>query len=327
MARRKSRWGFWVAIGVLIFLLLGSWLLNLGLMAAFFGSEVESDLGPIDAAPSFDEIWSSGYGDVKVVRLKLSGLIMRGTGEKLFGVASDPVETLLRQIRCAEEDEAVQAILLEVDSPGGAVTPSDEIYEALRRFRASKEGRRVVVHIRDLGASGAYYVAMAADYLMAEPTAIVGSVGVIMQSLNMKGLSDKVGLSAVTIKSGKNKDLLNPFEEVNPNQVALLQEVVDGMQDRFAGLVVEARGLESRALLDGRIFLADAALQAGLIDGVGYMDEALAKMAELIEVNDLYVVRYEQKMDIWDAFLRVRVPSLSVNSFLSGPRFLYLWRP
>ena len=327
MARRKSRWGFWVAIGVLTFLLLGSWLLNLGLMAAFFGSGVESDLGPIDAAPSFDEIWSSGYGDVKVVRLKLSGLIMRGTGEKLFGVASDPVETLLRQIRCAEEDEAVQAILLEVDSPGGAVTPSDEIYEALRRFRASKEGRRVVVHIRDLGASGAYYVAMAADYLMAEPTAIVGSVGVIMQSLNMKGLSDKVGLSAVTIKSGKNKDLLNPFEEVNPNQVALLQEVVDGMQDRFAGLVVEARGLESRALLDGRIFLADAALQAGLIDGVGYMDEALAKMAELIEVNDLYVVRYEQKLDIWDAFLRVRVPSLSVNSFLSGPRFLYLWRP
>ncbi|MFL2832250.1 MAG: signal peptide peptidase SppA [Coraliomargaritaceae bacterium] len=327
MARRKSRWGFWVAIGVLTFLLMGSWLLNLGLMAAFFGSEVESDLGPIDAEPSFDEIWSSGYGDVKVVRLKLSGLIMRGAEEKLFGLNSDPVETLLRQIRCAEEDKAVQAILLEVDSPGGAVTPSDEIYEALRRFRTSKEGRCVVVHIRGLGASGAYYVAMAADYLMAEPTAVVGSVGVIMQSLNMKGLSDKIGLSAVTIKSGKNKDLLNPFEEVNPNQVALLQEVVDGMQNRFAGLVVEARGLESRALLDGRIFLAEAALQAGLIDGVGYMDEALAKMAELIEVNDLYVVRYEQKLDIWDAFLRVRVPSLSANSFLSGPRFFYLWRP
>ena len=200
------------------------------------------------------EIWSSGYGDVKVVRLELSGLIMRGAEEKLFGVATDPVETLLRQIRCATEDEAVRAILLEVDSPGGAVTPSDEIYEALRRFRASEEGRFVVVHVRDVGASGAYYVAMAADYLMAEPTAIVGSVGVIMQSLNMKGLSDKIGLSAVTIKSGENKDLLNPFEEVNTNQVALLQEVVDGMQDRFAELVVEARGLEDRALLDGRIF-------------------------------------------------------------------------
>ena len=327
MARRKSRWGFWVAIWVLTFLLVGSWLVNLGLMVSLFGSDVGSDLGPVDEEPLFEEIWSSGDGDVKVVRLELSGLIMRGAEEKLFGVATDPVETLLRQIRCATKDEAVRSILLEVDSPGGAVTPSDEIYEALRRFRASEEGRFVVVHIRDVGASGAYYVAMAADYLMAEPTAIVGSVGVIMQSLNMKGLSDKIGLSAVTIKSGENKDLLNPFEEVNTNQVALLQEVVDGMQDRFAGLVVEARGLESRALLDGRIFLAEAALQAGLIDGVGYLDQALAKVAELMEVDDLYVVRYEQKRDIWDAFLRARVPSLSANSFLGGPRFLYLWRP
>ena len=327
MARRKSRWGFWVAIWVLTFLLLGSWLMNLGLMVSFFGSDVGSDVGPVDAEPLFGEIWSSGYGDVKVVRLELSGLIMRGAEEKWFGVAADPVEKLLRQIRCATEDEAVRAILLEVDSPGGAVTPSDEIYEALRRFRASEEGRFLVVHIRDVGASGAYYVAMAADYLMAEPTAIVGSVGVIMQSLNMKGLSDKIGLSAVTIKSGENKDLLNPFEEVNTNQVSLLQEVVDGMQDRFAGLVVEARGLENRALLDGRIFLAEAALQAGLIDGVGYLDQALAKVAELLEVNDLYVVRYEQKRDIWDAFLSAQMPSLSANSFLGGPRFFYLWRP
>ena len=148
-----------------------------------------------------------------------------------------------------------------------------------------------------------------------------------MQSLNMKVLSDKIGLSAVTIKSGENKDLLNPFEKVNTNQVALLQEVVDGMQDRFARLVVDTRGLENRTLLDGRIFLADAALQAGLIDGVGYLDQALTKLAELIKVDDLYVVRYEQKRDIWDAFLSARVPSFSANSFMGGPRLLYLWRP
>ena len=327
MARRKSRWGFWVAIWVLTFLLLGSWLANLGLMVSFFGSGVGPEVGPVDAEPSLGEIWSSGYGEVKVVRMKLSGLIMRGEEEKLFGMSADPVETLLRQIRCAEKDEEVRAILLEIDSPGGAVTPSDEIYEALRRFRASEEGRFIVVHIRDVGASGAYYVAMAADYLMAEPTAIVGSVGVIMQSLNMKVLSDKIGLSAVTIKSGANKDLLNPFEEVNTNQVTLLQGVVDGMQDRFARLVVDTRGLEDRTLLDGRIFLADDALKAGLIDGIGYLDQALAKLAELIKVDDLYVVRYEQKRDIWDAFLNARVPSFSANSLIGGPRLLYLWRP
>jgi protease-4 len=254
-------------------------------------------------------------------------MIIRGVEDSLFDLTPDPVETLLRQIRCASEDEEVRAILLVVDSPGGAVTPSDELYEALRRFRASKEGRRVLVHIRDVGASGAYYVAMAADYLMAEPTSIVGSVGVIMQSLNVKGLSDKVGLSAVTIKSGENKDLLNPFEEVNTNQVALLQEVVDGMQDRFAGLVMKARGLESRALLDGRIFLADAALRAGLIDEVGYIDQALVKLAELVDEDDLYVVRYKERVDLVNAFLSARVPSLSAMPLVEGPRFLYLWRP
>ena len=176
-----------------------------------------------------------------------------------------------------------------------------------------------MVHIRDVGASGAYYVAMAADYLMAEPTAIVGSVGVIMQSLNMKVLSDKIGLSSVTIKSGENKDLLNPFEEVNTNQVALLQEVVDGMQDRFAGLVVEARELENRVLLDGRIFLADAALQAGLIDGRGYLDQALTKLTELIKVDDLCCVMSRS----WISGILFPGASLSANSFLGG-QFLSL---
>lgn len=327
MTRRKSRWGLWVAIWVLTFLLVGSWVVNVGMVAVLFGPEGDSDSGPVDEAPFFEEVWSSGYGDVKVVRLDLSGMIIRGVEDSLFDLTPDPVETLLRQIRCASEDEEVRAILLVVDSPGGAVTPSDELYEALRRFRASKEGRRVLVHIRDVGASGAYYVAMAADYLMAEPTSIVGSVGVIMQSLNVKGLSDKVGLSAVTIKSGENKDLLNPFEEVNTNQVALLQEVVDGMQDRFAGLVMKARGLESRALLDGRIFLADAAWRAGLIDEVGYIDQALVKLAELVDEDDLYVVRYKEKVDIVSAFLSARVPSLSAMPLVEGPRFLYLWRP
>jgi protease-4 len=114
---------------------------------------------------------------------------------------------------------------------------------------------------------------------------------------------------------------------VNTNQVALLQEVVDGMQDRFAGLVMKARGLESRALLDGRIFLADAALRAGLIDEVGYIDQALVKLAELVDEDDLYVVRYKERVDLVNAFLSARVPSLSAMPLVEGPRFLYLWRP
>ena len=328
MGKRRSRRGYWIAIWVLAFLLVGSWLTNMGLMAVLMGggSQVVEEY-PVDEEPYFDEVWSSGYGDAKVVRLALNGVIMRGEQERLFGVSPDPVALLLRQIRCATEDDEVAAILLEVDSPGGGVTASDEIYEALRRFRASEVGRRVVVHVRDVGASGAYYVAMAADYVMAEPTSIVGSVGVIMQTLNMKGLGDKLGLEAVTIASGENKDLLNPFEEVDTNQVALLQGVVDAMQDRFAGLVMAARDLESRALLDGRIFVAGDALEAGLIDGIGYEDAALDELARQLDVEALYVVRYEEQLDVWESLLRARGPSVSVAPWRAGPRFLYIWRP
>ncbi|MCK4563430.1 MAG: S49 family peptidase, partial [Verrucomicrobia bacterium] len=188
MGNNGSKVGFWVAIAILAMLLFGSFITNVGLTAALFsGSEGSDNDYPVDEEPSFDEIWSYGYGDTKVVRIDLVGVIMRGGRDRLFGYEPDMVEAALDQIRAATLDTEVKAILLEVDSPGGGVTPSDEIYAALRQFKAKDEERLIMVFIRDLGASGAYYAAMAGDYIMAEPTAIVGSVGVIMQTLNMKG--------------------------------------------------------------------------------------------------------------------------------------------
>jgi protease-4 len=250
MPNNGSKVGCWIAIGILSLLLFGSFLTNIGLTAALFsGSAVSGRDVPVDAEPSYEEIWSEGYGETKVVRIALTGVIMRGQRERLFGYEPDMVEMILGQIRAATIDEEVKAIILEVDSPGGAVTPSDEIYAALEHFKQKDEERVIMVFVRDLGASGAYYAAMAGDFIMAEPTAIVGSVGVIMQALNMKGLGDKIGLSSVTIASGENKDMLNPFEEVNPQHVAMLQQLVDGMQERFASIVEKSRGLESREML------------------------------------------------------------------------------
>jgi protease IV len=328
MANNGSKVGCWIAIAILVLMLFGSFLANLGLVAALFaGSPANVADYPVDAEPSFDEVWSYGYGEEKVVRIGLSGVILRGRRERLLGYEPDMVESILTQILAARLDPSVRAILLEVDSPGGAVTPSDEIYTALKQFKQSGEDRIVMVFIRDLGASGAYYAAMAGDYILAEPTAIVGSVGVIMQTFNMKELGDKIGLKSVTIASGANKDMLNPLKEVDPEHMEMLQGLVDEMQDRFASIVMESRGLENRALLDGRVFTAESALQRGLIDGVGYWLDAVEKLKQLTGEEDLYIVRYAEKRGFLDAFLNARTPQLPDFSALQAPRFLYLWKP
>lgn len=325
---RISKTGYWIAIGLLALTLFLSVMINFGMMAMLTSgsARVENDY-PVDQEPDFEEVWSYGRGDAKVVRIDLSGVIMRGRRERLLGRDPDMVESILAQVRAAENDSTVRAIVLEVDSPGGAVTPSDEIYTALQRFKKSAEGRKVLVFIRDLGASGAYYAAMAGDYIMAEPTAIVGSVGVIMQTYNLKELGDKIGLKSVTIASGENKDMLNPFKEVNPQHVEMLQSLVNDMQDRFASIVTASRGLESRELLDGRVFTADNALANKLIDGVGYWTDAVEQLKDMLGGKDLYMVRYTEKKGFFDSLMGAQSPRLPSLTDAESPRLLYQWKP
>lgn len=328
MGENGSKVGYWIAIAVLALLLFGSFLANVGLTAALFsGPSARGDEYPVDQMPEFDEVWSHGYGETKVARIELAGVIMRGKRERLFGYEPDMVESILAQIRAATIDQDIRAILLEVDSPGGAVTPSDEIYTALQSFKRYDDERVVMVLIRGLGASGAYYAAMAGDYIMAEPTAIVGSVGVIMQTLNFKALGDKIGLSSVTIASGDNKDMLNPLEEVDPQHVAMLQELIDGMQERFASIVVNARDLDSRELLDGRVFSAAQAEEENLIDGIGYLQDAIDHLRVLLGVEDLRLIRYQEELGFFEMFMAAKMPQLPDFSAMQSPRFLYLWNP
>lgn len=316
---RKNR-KLWTAIVLLSLALLG--------MILSRCKQIEPDY-PRDEAPKLDETWSFGSGDVKVVRIPLDGEIMRSEEGGLFSARSDMVASILAQVRAAERDPDMRAIILEVNSPGGGVTPSDEIYNALRKFRESRPDRRIVVFIRDLGASGAYYASMAGDCIIAEPTAVVGSIGVIMQSMNFQGLSEKVGITDVTIKSGANKDMLNPFRAVDTNQVALLQILIDTMQNRFRGIVAESRKLDPAApdLFDGRIFSASDALDKGLIDEIGYWNDALARTAQLLDTGALHVVRYEPQRTFFEQLVDGKTSIALPNLKLHSPQFLYLWKP
>ncbi len=316
--RRKNR-KLWIAIILLSLTLLG--------MLFSRCKPIEPDY-PRDEAPKLDETWSFGSGEVKVVRIPLDGVIMRSDERGLFNARSDMVESILTQVRVAEHDPDMRAIILEVNSPGGGVTPSDEIYNALREFRESRPDRRIVIFIRDLGASGAYYASMAGDCIIAEPTAVVGSIGVIMQSINLQGLSEKIGIKDVTIKSGANKDMLNPFEPINTNQVALLQTLIDTMQSRFRGIVANARNLDPATpdLFDGRIFSASDALDKGLIDEIGYWDDVLARTAQLLDTGDLRVVRYKPQRTFFEQIIDGKNPITLPNLKLHSPQFLYLWK-
>ncbi|AKJ65482.1 signal peptide peptidase SppA [Kiritimatiella glycovorans] len=327
--RGKSTLGLWITVAMLAFFLLMSGAVNLGLLAGMSagGGESLTAKYPVDQEPRLRERWSYGYGETKVARIPLMGPIMRGGQGGLFEAAG-MVESVLAQIRTAQNDGDVEAIILEVDSPGGAVTASDELYMALRRFRESTPERKVVIFVRDMAASGAYYVAMAGDRLIAEPTSIVGSVGVLFQSLNVRGLSEKIGVEDVTITSGRHKDLLNPFREVQEEDVEILQKLVDDAYRRFAGIVMEARGFENLDLLDGRVFPARTAKENGLIDEIGYWEHAVNAAAGLLGAEELYVVRYEMPRGLAALFGRME-SRLGIDRLarISSPRLYYLWNP
>ena len=325
-------WPLWTIILLLVATLGISLAINLTAVGVLSGSPKtdESEYGE-DEFPQFSEVHSYGAGTTKVVRIWFTGILTRELDGGWLGTL-DPVEDCLRQIRAARQDDDVAAILLEVDSPGGEVTAADEIHRELTLFKESRQDRKLVVLVHDLAASGGYYISVPADRIVAQPTALIGSIGVIMQTLNIQGLSEKIGVTDTTIKSGKNKDLLNPFHPVDPEQIALLQESIDAMYDRFLDLVAKGRSLKKsdlKPLADGRIFTADEALKHKLIDSIGYWDEAFDETCDLLGVDDLHVVTYESKKSFLDELLGVHTPLPSLKSLLSAastPRRLFLWQ-
>jgi protease-4 len=336
MQRRRNSAAPWIVAGLLALALVACVVAGAGLMAGWAmtrpGSSHSSAHRAQDEFPSLREIWSYGEGDSKVVRIAVEGVIAREAGGGLFGMPVDKIEDILSQIRSAGDDDKVRGIILEVDSPGGAITPSDEIYDALLKFKEGSDGRRVVVFVRDLAASGGYYVSMAADWIVAEPTSVIGSIGVIIQSLNLKGLGEKLGIADTTIKSGANKDLLNPFVDLPPEQRALLQEMIDSMYEHFLAIVQASRKIDEetlRPLADGRIFIAEKAKDLNLIDEIGYWEDAMDAMAELLDVEGVKVIRYERQPRFieWLSSVEGRAPVADWLRDQARPRFLYLWSP
>ena len=191
-------------------------------------------------------------------------------------------------------------VVLAVDSPGGEVTASDVIYNAVRKVRDggfNAEKKPVVVYMGSLAASGGYYVACGGSYLMANETTLTGSIGVIIQTLNYRELFGKVGLESVTFKSGAFKDMLSGSRQMTQEEKDYVQKMVMETYAQFVGIVARERHLNEddlrKGLADGRIISGKDAKEANLINGLGYIEDAYAKAKELANVKDAVIIRYE----------------------------------
>ena len=247
-----------------------------------------------------DKKWICGKGgesDPEVICIQMRGVIEETLRAGLFADELSDYSRALREIHAATRDEDVRGIVLRLDTPGGTVTDSDVMADALRRFKAAGKDRFVLVLMGSMCCSGGYYVAAEADYVMANPTTLTGSIGVIMASFNAAELAKKVGLKSVVIASGENKALLDPMEPVNPAHVAILKRPVEQDYERFVSLVSRGRRLpvdEVKKIADGRVLSAKDAKALKLVDELGYVEDAWRKAAELAHAEKIRVYRYEE---------------------------------
>ena len=204
-------------------------------------------------------------------------------------------EDIIGELKKYRDDTGVAAVVLRVASPGGVVAPSQEIYEEVKKLSAIKP---VIVSMGSVAASGGYYVSCGADYIIANPGTTTGSIGVIIQMMNFEGAADFIGVEGIVIKSGDLKDVGNPFRTMTDKERRFLQEYVDSLQNQFLGVVMEGRKLEQEdveRISDGRILTGEQALELGLVDELGNLEDAIMKAAELVGIEGEPHVIYPPK--------------------------------
>lgn len=309
-------------VAILILLLAGAWLI--GNFLSNFADDQESE---DDTEESVLRPASERGGKIAVIDIR--GIILNAGGG--FSENADS-ETICRQIRKAAKDPLVRAIILNLNTPGGEVTASDDIYSAVLRAKKSKP---VIALMNSMAASGGYYAAAGCDWIIANRMTLTGSVGVIISSFDVKGLLDKIGVQADVYKSGKMKDLLSVTRGKTQEENALIQSLVDECYIEFvkivsAGRKIPVEKIRATEIGDGRVFHGARALELGLIDELGRMPEAVAKAEELAkcEPGSLKVVRYKRNNSLFNLLfsadaeashlLRVRLPGFAAPELQQG---------
>lgn len=303
-------------------------------------SVVSIDLSP--RIRPLEEQTVDGRGDAKILMLDLSGFLSDdlGSGGLSLGAPPPRVPLLVRvreELEKASEDRKLKAVVLKINSPGGTVTASDILYHELDDFRRRTKLPMVAV-MMDVAASGGYYVALAADTLVAHPTTVTGSIGVIMLTVNADGLLQKIGVTAAAIRSGPYKDMGSPLRALTPEERTIFQSVIDDLYGQFVAKVAERRKIPmetAKKLADGRIYTAQQALADKLVDRIGYIPDALDLARKAAGVREARIVVYQRPRDYRATYYAgskgetdFEIPFARLAAMVtSGPKFLYLWWP
>lgn len=289
-----KRWVAIIAAVVLLFVSIG-FRFTMNLASGILNDFADFDQDFIDEIVLED-------GDLmnRIAVLNLEGVI-QNTGESLLFDEAYNHESFLQSIQKAGEDETIKAILLKVNTPGGGVGETEDIYRELKHVQEKYE-KPIFVSMGTTAASGGYYAATPADKIFAEPSTLTGSIGVIMESINVSGLAEKYGIRFNTIKSGKHKDIMSQTREMTEEEHDILQSIIDEMYSDFVNVIVDGRQMsesEVRELGDGRVYTGRQAKENGLVDEVGTYDDALTALKDEYDLESATVIQYGTHLGIF----------------------------
>ena len=306
----------WIAV-LLLALLLASSLLNVILLLVI-AAEQADPTAPIEVYVSGDQ-----SSDAKIAILEVSGAIMPPYTERW-----------LKTIETIQEDEDVKGVILHIDSPGGLVADSHQIYHALNELR-EKTGKSIDVSMARIAASGGYYIAMGAGpegQIYAEPTTWTGSIGVILNRFDISELAEKIGVDSEPLVTGKFKDTLNPFREITEDERELWAEILDDAFGQFKQVIVDGReNLDAEKVAElatGQVYTSRQAEENGLIDEIGFRDDAIAGLSKKLGLDDPQVVTYQHPLSLLEilggsAQSAAEVSPLQTLLEASVPRAMY----
>ena len=281
----------------------------------------------------------SPHSEARIAVIDVDGLLLDQNMRGYESLGENPVALFREKLSVAGRDRAVQAVVVRISSPGGGVTACDIMRHDLATFKA-RQGIPVIACLVDVGTGGAYYLATAADSIVAHPTSIVGGIGVVMNLYNMTDTLGQFNIIPLPLKSGEKIDMGSPIRPMEPEEREILERIAREFHERFKEQVVRARPrcAEDASIFDGRIFTAGEAKEHQLIDGVGYLEDAIniaCHTAGLPETSGVIMYRRcnDRAMTMYDvtpnvplqsSLLPLNIPGLDRSSL---PRFLYLWQP
>jgi protease IV len=281
-----------------------------------------------------------GKGSEKIAVIELEGMLINARTGGFMQPTENKVSLFKEQLDRAANDDHVKAVVLRVNSPGGTVTASDTMYQMLMRFRARTK-KPVIASIQEVCASGGYYVSCASDTIVANPTSVVGSIGVIFNTFDASRGMDKIGIRAESIKSGPLKDMGSPFKAISPEERSVMQGMVDEYYARFVSVVKTHRTLSGddtqRIATDGRVFSGEHAQKIGLVDHLGLLEDAIALARKAGHAPGARPVMFRRPYGYGGSiYASAEVPQPQANvtqlkipgadAFLPGG-FYYLWQP